>query len=196
MEQPIIQNMSPVASQQKPPRKQLAWWMFALGFLVIIALGIIVNAVWVEYFSPAAQNAKQMEKQYAVYEEQQKAYEDAMKADTYGGKTPQETLDMFISALEKGDVDLASKYFIYNTNEMDKNYMTKNEWLDGLNKAKEEGRIQEIISKIKEVKPSERNIGSEDLKEFVILEIDNTIVDYSILLKFNKYSQIWKIESL
>ena len=33
-------------------------------------------------------------------------------ADTYGGKTPQETLDMFISAVEKGDYELASKYFV------------------------------------------------------------------------------------
>lgn len=33
-------------------------------------------------------------------------------ADTYGGKTPQETLQMYIEAVEKGDYELASKYFI------------------------------------------------------------------------------------
>ena len=33
-------------------------------------------------------------------------------ADTYGGKTPQETLKMYIEAVEKGDYELASKYFI------------------------------------------------------------------------------------
>ncbi|HLD61329.1 MAG TPA: hypothetical protein VJA27_04345 [Patescibacteria group bacterium] len=36
----------------------------------------------------------------------------AAMADTYGGKTPQETLKMFIAAVEKGDYGLASKYFI------------------------------------------------------------------------------------
>jgi len=33
-------------------------------------------------------------------------------ADIYGGKIPQETLQMYISAIEKGDYELASKYFI------------------------------------------------------------------------------------
>jgi hypothetical protein len=33
-------------------------------------------------------------------------------ADTYGGKTPQETLRLYIEAVEKGDYELASKYFI------------------------------------------------------------------------------------
>ena len=41
----------------------------------------------------------------------QEDYRRAM-ADTYGGKTPQETLQMYIAAVEKGDYELASKYFI------------------------------------------------------------------------------------
>lgn len=39
------------------------------------------------------------------------AYKLAM-ADTYGGKTPQETLRMYIDAVQKRDYELASKYFI------------------------------------------------------------------------------------
>jgi len=34
------------------------------------------------------------------------------KADTYGGKTPEETWKMFVDALKAGDTDLAAKYFI------------------------------------------------------------------------------------
>jgi len=37
---------------------------------------------------------------------------DELKAsDTYGGKTPEETLRMYIDALKAGDMELASKYF-------------------------------------------------------------------------------------
>jgi len=37
---------------------------------------------------------------------------DELKAsDTYGGKTPEETMELYIDALKKGDVELASKYF-------------------------------------------------------------------------------------
>lgn len=37
---------------------------------------------------------------------------DEMKAsDIYGGKTPEETLSLYVEALKIGDVELASKYF-------------------------------------------------------------------------------------
>ena len=47
----------------------------------------------------------------ALKQLEQEDYRIAM-ADTYGGKTPQETLQMYIGAVEKGDYELASKYFI------------------------------------------------------------------------------------
>ena len=56
-----------------------------------------------------AQKIKQLE---------QEDYKRAM-ADTYGGKTPQETLQMYIDAVEKGDYELASKYFIGDYQEME-----------------------------------------------------------------------------
>jgi len=34
------------------------------------------------------------------------------REDIYGGKTPEETFDMFLGALKKDDTDLASKYFV------------------------------------------------------------------------------------
>ena len=41
----------------------------------------------------------------------QNALEQPYKDDTYGGKTPEETWGMFLDALKKGDIDLASKYY-------------------------------------------------------------------------------------
>src|SRR3989344_2754602 len=34
------------------------------------------------------------------------------KNDKYGGKTPEETFDLFLDALRREDVDLASRYFV------------------------------------------------------------------------------------
>ncbi len=42
---------------------------------------------------------------------------DKKAADKIGGKTPQETLDMFIKAVEAGDYELASKYFVIEKQE-------------------------------------------------------------------------------
>ena len=55
---------------------------------------------------------------------QQEDYERAM-ADTYGGKTPQETLQMYIDAVGKGDYELASKYFIGSRQEEEKEQLFK-----------------------------------------------------------------------
>ena len=42
----------------------------------------------------------------------QDQWEKPYREDTYGGKTPEETYDMFLDALRKGDTTLASKYFV------------------------------------------------------------------------------------
>lgn len=57
-----------------------------------------------------------------------KLYDDELKraaaelkvkemADTYGGETPYETLNLYIEAVKKGDYALASKYFIFKYQE-------------------------------------------------------------------------------
>ena len=47
---------------------------------------------------------------------QEELYERQL-ADTYGGKTPQETLRMYIEAVEAGNYGLASKYFVVEKQE-------------------------------------------------------------------------------
>src|SRR3989344_7481494 len=42
----------------------------------------------------------------------QEQLEKAYKNDRYGGATPEETFNLFIGALEKGDTELASRYFV------------------------------------------------------------------------------------
>lgn len=46
-----------------------------------------------------------------------KAMKERYMADTYGGNTPEETLQLFIDALKKGDIDLAAKYFVLDKQE-------------------------------------------------------------------------------
>lgn len=85
-----------------------------------IALGCAVVAVYVAslYFRAdkemSAYDAQDAAMQ--AYYEKEVAKADAQRAleaqDTYGGKTPQETWQMFIEALKKGDTDLAAKYFV------------------------------------------------------------------------------------
>lgn len=47
------------------------------------------------------------------------------KADTYGGDTPEETLRLFVEALEKKDYELASKYYVVEEQEKALNQFEK-----------------------------------------------------------------------
>ena len=78
--------------------------------------------------------------------------EKAYRNDKYGGKTPEETLDLFVAALEKGDVELASKYFVLNKQEQRKKTMEEYKRADLLNK---------FIKELKKTGPS-----SADLKQY------------------------------
>ena len=66
------------------------------------------------YFSPeqkAMRYYKDLERQYAE--------------DTYGGSTPEETLQLFIDALKAGDIDLASKYFVVEKQKEQREFLEK-----------------------------------------------------------------------
>lgn len=47
----------------------------------------------------------------------QKQLEEFYLNDKYGGKTPEETINLFITALRRDDIELASKYFVLDKQE-------------------------------------------------------------------------------
>ena len=61
--------------------------------------------------------------------------------DKYGGKTPEETYDMFIEALQKEDIELASKYFVINK---------QDDWLKTLGEIKDSSSLEKFISELQE----------------------------------------------
>jgi hypothetical protein len=101
-------------NQPEPIEPKNKYWKFILGFLGII-LGVFILYVigfWAVYYYRYWQSEKTGQKAAEFIKQAEQAdYQRAM-ADTYGGKTPQETLQMYIDAVEKGDYELASKYFI------------------------------------------------------------------------------------
>jgi len=108
--------------------------------------------------------------------------------DTYGGKTPQETLDMFINALEKGDIELAAKYFALDDN------LSRQKWEDGLLQAKNEGRIEEIIKELKLAQDNPRE-DNPNAYQFAIFDNQGRVI-HTIYMELNEYSGVWKIKSM
>jgi len=164
---------------------------FAIAFFVLVVVGLGGYMTWQQFFSAEARNAKNIE----AYQAYVKRGEDAMRADTYGGKTPQETLNLFIDALKKGDIDLASKYFALETNEKDPNYLTRKKWEDALKIAKDENRISEVVSLLERAEPDLKSANPQSGTAWFIVE-ENGEIKVDIELTFNEYSGVWKIESL
>lgn len=144
-------------------------WKFVGGFLGIIALALVGLGVSDYFFNPerqAARNLKELERQYAE--------------DTYGGITPEETLELFIKALEAGDIELASKYFVVGG---------KEEWEGNLNKIKDSDLLDDMISDLKREKY--KNGISENQITFSIAN-DNKEVALTILMG-RVPGGVWKI---
>jgi len=149
---------------------------FLLGALGMVLLGL--GALYaLHFFSPeyrqeqaAIQKLKEIQDQYAK--------------DTYGGNTPEETIQLFIDALKKGDIDLAAKYFVIDKQE---------EWRSSLGIAKEHGNLEKLANIL-----SKAGFGKEVYRDHYLLSVVNENKEeiMSIELARNQYTKKWKIEKM
>ncbi len=65
-----------------------------------------------------------------------------LTADTYGGKTSDETLGLFVASLRAGDIELASKYFALDSD------LPRDNWVKTLTIFKEQGLLDEMVRDI------------------------------------------------
>ena len=106
------------------------------------------------------------------------------KNDTYGGATPEETMQMFIKAFQAGDLELASKYFIIEKRE---GYLAKMQnWV-------KLGKGEEVINRILKTKLYGNIAGGSASMEAVI---DNDPIPYAIHLIKNQDTQKWKLKNM
>lgn len=130
--------------------------------------------------------------------------EEQIRNDRYGGKTPEETFDMFIAALEKGDVELASKYFVLNKQE---------QWRKTLEEYKIKTLLLDFVSELKsnvkkwqKTNSNDKNLASFEYKVEVkkdsVANFNGETVtvpagNYTNETIFQKYpSNVWKISVL
>lgn len=161
------------------PKK--SYWKFVAGFLGVIIAVFVLYVVgvlgWQKYkYWQDEKTAQKAEE--GIRKWQQEDYERAM-ADTYGGKTPQETLQMYIEAVEKGDYELASKYFIGSKQEGELNNL----------KASNNDTLKTYLKYIKNAIPWRSSLNDKDF--IMEAKID---LGPSIFIRFKIYPNgIWKI---
>jgi len=140
--------------------------------LVAVAVGVLFLVDYIRYRkSPeyrVTQELKELERRY--------------REDPYGGTTPEETLQLFIDALEKGDIELASRYFLIEE---------QPKWRGYLQELKEKDNLESLI---REAKKLELTKKVEERAFFVIADEKN-IVEVQVVLGRNVNGR-WKVLEL
>ncbi len=149
--------------------------------LVILLLAIVWGVVWgpqtFSFYWYEYLNRKHL----AEFE----ALEEAYRMDTNGGETPEETLDLFVVALETGDAGLAASYFVpEKRGEMEK---TVKNWIRN-------NRVEFIVSLLNKIVFDQKEI--KDGRYLVEAVNDDKEVELSVTFFKNPNSQKWLIESL
>jgi len=183
-------NNSIKLNQSKPKKKK----KFIIPLIIIFVLVAIFIVSWVTFLSPEAQSKLQ----YELYQQFENAYYGALRNDTYGGQTPEETLQMFISALKQGDLDLAAKYFYLNTNEKSEDYLTGNKVRQGLQRLQDEGRIPEVIALLEKAEPFKDQTHKIEDQWYYYYAVygENGEILEEITFLYNKHSGVWKLDSI
>ncbi|MCL4392487.1 hypothetical protein M1413_04115 [Patescibacteria group bacterium] len=171
-------------------------WLFLGIFLGLLVVGIgiyfLQNRIQEAVVTPL-ENISSPEEQATAVAKIQKwiaDYEAEMRADTVGGKTPEETLQLFIDALRKGDVELAAEYILLDP----KDPNLREEWRASIEKKKSEGKLNKIADALSK-SVYDASSSDADVAWFSVLN-ESGAVDYSTILEFNKYSGIWKIKGM
>lgn len=161
---------------------------FTSTFVLIVFLALSFILLYENYLSPEAKFQKQQKENYKKFQDWQAKYEKAMREDTYGGKTPEETLQLFIDALKKEDIDLAAKYFVLNTNgEVD------SKWIEMLQRIKSDGNLNRMAKDIEKYDVAKKTF--DPYYVFLYYNSDGS-VGLQITMRFIEQSNLWKIESI
>ena len=149
---------------------------FLIWFGVLLCAGFLVIA-YSSYFSQEVREKRVILKYFENLEEE-------YKNDTYGGATPEETLALFIAALEAGDIDLASKYFLPDEREKMSNDL-KEEY-------EVEKNLNYFINGLRQLKQTGE---TKDEKAFFILIGSDNVVANQVVFTRNQ-NGVWKITEL
>ena len=169
---------------------------YGVLFLVLLAGGIIWTVLnGMPYFNRLRAN----------WEAQrlQSEWENPYREDKYGGKTPEETYDMFLDALRKEDIVLASKYFVVSK---------QDDWLKTLEEYEKNNLLANFVEELESTKKTWIKKDHGDTVDFqykTLVQIDTTADfegkkinvpagNYTNETEFeiNTYTKVWKISIL
>ena len=171
---------------------------YGVLFLVLLAGGVLWSVLnGMPYINNLRANweAKRLQAQW----------EKPYREDKYGGKTPEETYDMFLDALRKGDTSLASKYFVVDEQE---------KWLKTMEQYKTNTLLSNLAQELENTRKMWKKVTTKDPNttsyEYQVLVKKDSEANYNgqkimipsgnytnnTIFELNPYTKIWKISVL
>lgn len=139
----------------------------------------------------------------------QSQWEKPYREDKYGGKTPEETYDMFLDALRKGDTTLASKYLVIEK---------QDDWKKTLGEYKDNNLLANFVKELEntrkiwtKIEPSSDALFKNTISyEYKVLVAKDTTIEFEgnklnvpagnytneTEFELNTHTKVWKISSL
>lgn len=162
----------------------LKWW-----FWVILVLLIAGTWYLKSYFDWRGDYDLSHTDEYArglaaqMFKYQSDRLEEQYKNDTYGGDTPEETLRLFVEAIEKKDYELAAKYYLPEI---------QNDALDDIGAATESGGMARFVAAYKQ---GTRRTGQSSATGDYGIEIYPMGESTPFYIQFSKntFTSKWKI---
>ncbi|MEX1014625.1 MAG: hypothetical protein WDZ80_05700 [Candidatus Paceibacterota bacterium] len=161
--------------ENKKTKKWKRYILISLSLFFVIVLSLFIASRYIIWRDNKNINN--------ALEEIEKIEEDIYQQqlnDNYGGETPQETLEMYIKALESRDYELASKYFVLGEQEKNLNFLIESN----------QENLNSLINLLREVNKSPESLvesgkfsmrSSTELGPFFYIYFEKSIND------------IWKI---
>lgn len=98
------------------------WRTFHFYATIVIVLGVLAMLGYFGwYIYRANQGLAEVDNLARALRTADERAAAARRADTVGGNTPQETLELYIAAVERGNYEQASKYFVIENQEKELN---------------------------------------------------------------------------
>ncbi len=160
----------------KLSKKILIWFLSIVALILLVWFGMAARSAWQGY---------QWQKQTDAF---QAALTKPYREDTYGGKTPEETWTMFLDALKKGDIELASKYFVVEK---------QADWKKILEDTSKVAQLDGVVKSLNTLRfdSFDQNKSKAYFYRDVLNE-KNQKRSSSVVFLVNPYTRIWKISVL
>lgn len=156
-------------------RRRVFVFFGAFVLIMFLGTGVFFSAQYYRY-----------RQEYLLPMERYNLSMDMFRNDTYGGKTPEETLQLFVQALREGDVEKASLYFTLDDNG------SRERWVKYLSEVQGKNLLSVMADDIEK----EAKLEGAITDRRVAYAIDNADGTVAVTIDIIFNGKVWKIERL